>query len=208
MIPKNLSLVPFNPIQQAASLAIAEVELKIKNGKKLSENPYATAFFLKHFGKRTPTKDQIKSIQSGDSSVKEKTSIINHFLAGNGSFLGRIERSFAYKCFPALKAMNEERFKASCNLKNTQSEKVKLKINERNACFKDGLIKELMSLDCLNISSWVTDTEIHFSNYEQVNALSDWFDVHCQHYNDSFSDLYYGMTAFEIAVDLSYGLEV
>ena len=203
-ITSSLSIIPFEPIQRAVALSIADVTNKINGGKKVAENAYATSFFINFFGKRNPSKAEVNSIFSGIVSVKEKAILINNFIQCNGSFYRNVDMTFAAKAFPSLKNLIDYRVNAHSDLKIEQEGKVKAKTDIKTIQRKSVLLDNLLVLGSKDLGAWVSETDYELFNYEQVEYLEYWFKANKQDSDYSFHDLYCGMSASEIANDLSF----
>ena len=203
-IVNSLSVVPFEPLQRAVALSIADVTTKINSGKKVAENAYATSFFINFFGKRNPSKSEVNSIFTGIVSVKEKTILINNFIQCNGSFYRNVDMTFAAKAFPSLKNLIDFRVNSHSDLKIEQEGKIKAKADIKTTERKLILFDNLLVLSSKDLGAWVSETDYELFNYEQVEYLESWFKANKQDSDYSFHELYCRMNASEIANDLSF----
>lgn len=196
-------LLPFESTQKCIAIAMAEVIEKRSKGKRVAEQPYATAFFRLFFGTTTPSRSKLYIVcDSSDMTIIEIKLELDRFIESNGRSYTSLNKTFKEKAFPSLVGL--DRFEAHFELKQTQSSNVKLKAENNHKELLSKLRVSILELSPRELTSWVNDTEDQISNHEQISILAHW---HKEKANDDlpFHDLYYGFgSAMEIAVDMSF----
>ena len=198
----NTAVLPSNETQKCVALAIAEVIKKSQAGTRLAEFPYATAFFRHFFETTTPSRLQLTSIcHSPDMTIPAIKAELDAFIDSNGNAYTNLCSSFKEAAFPCLVGL--DRFDARYDLKSAQKGNVERKLKIKQQSKADELKSQMMALPPAELPAWVRETEEHLSSHEQLSMLSDW---HKEKANDDlpFHDLFIGMGAMEVALDLSY----
>jgi hypothetical protein len=194
--------IPFEKTQRCVSLAMAEVFKKKAAGKRLAALPYASAFFRLYFGTGTPNRQTLMELNcSAYTTIPEIKAQLDRLIETNGSVYSPLENNFIHRAFPSLAGL--DRFDAHFELKNTQRNNVEAKLQEKHAQELNRYQCEVLELDGNKLSEWVSDTTGILTDLEQTSILSEWYSSKspdAQEY--SFRDLYYGMNAAAISLDI------
>lgn len=164
MIPNSLSLVTLSPERQAALAAIVEVERRQAAGKRLSEYPYAHAYFRILTGTSRPRSgDMYKtgyfSLGEPNSSIKRATEAFDALLSSDGIYCPLpLDRSIQLLLFPEVvfkgKQRNEERWQLGWNKKDRLAAKQRLQNEVKRRNLFDSAVIDLNFQTPATISGW------------------------------------------------------
>ncbi|WP_323612666.1 plasmid SOS inhibition protein A [Pectobacterium versatile] len=164
MIPNNLSLVTLSPERQAALAAIVEVERRQAAGKRLSDYPYAHAYFRILTGTSRPrSADMYKtgyfSLGMPNSSIKRATEAFDVLLSSDGRYCPLpLDRSIQLLLFPEVvfkgKQRVEERWQLGWNKKDRLAAKQRLQHEVKRRNLFDSAVIDLNFQTPATISAW------------------------------------------------------
>ena len=196
--------IPHNSTQQAVALSIADVLKARQSNRKLSEYPYALAFFKRYFGVRTPRRSQLLSLSAYHSAnIKDITKAIEIFIRTNGQIGYTINPHIKFEAFPSLKNAKETKFSNRYDMHSQCNEKIQIKQKDAHQALLDEKLAALMTMSNKQLSGWVAENEEHFNKFELFDCLMCWFKQHKKS-NWTFYDLYHGIEPSKIAYDLSF----
>lgn len=200
-------ILPTIKEQLSVALAFADV-LRKQPGKRQLHYPFASPFCRHYFGKSRPSRSDLLFISDhGNQTVPEMMENLDRFLASNGRYFFLVDRHFAHRCFPSLKNSNEVRFENHHQMKGHQHRKIQAKQLQRQLEQLETMKRDIVAVSAKDLGQWVYDAEDTLSKHELMLCLSHWY----ANNDDSdycFRDLYDGMTARQVAFDLSLPPEV
>lgn len=198
----HLAVIPFESIQRSVALCFAEVLAK---GNRLrGDTPYANAFCRHAFGKSRPNRLTLLTIaESSYDSVPEIMRKLDLFLRSNGERRYLVDSYFAHKAFPSLNLKLENRLDNKIDMLLERDSKISDKAQGRERKQFENTLNEMMSIDKSQLPNWVRENESELPERELINCLSHWFNANVVS-SWGFDDLYHGMKASRIALDLSF----
>lgn len=202
MISNDMSLVPHEKTARSVALCFAEI-IK-KNGKLRGATPLANSFCRHYFGKSRPKKMQLLSLaECSLDNVPMIMDKLDRFLRSNGEKRYLVSWYFANCAFPSKAVNADTRLNNHCEMMSQRSAKISDKQDREHAQFIEIKKTEILAIAHRNLPEWIADESDHLSEFELNQCLQNWYKTHDTS-DYRFSDLYCGMSASRIALDLSF----